>query len=452
MEKFEMITTELLKDLIDKRQLKDLRDIYNEYNIVDMALATEELEISSILFVFRILPKEISGQLFSYFSSDNKQALIDAFTNEEIQTVLINMYADDMADFISDMPANLVKKILMSANKQQRNQINSLLSFPEYSAGSIMNIDYVELKQDDTLEKALKKIRNIGKKAETISVCYVSDESKHLVGAIKPEDILFENSNDLIKDHMDEHIVSCNTFDDQEDVAKLFARYDLDVLPVVNNDQCLIGIITIDDIVDVMEEEITEDIQKMAAIRPVDGSYLETSVFKMAKSRLPWLLILMLSATFTGMVLHAFESKLMIIPALVAFVPMIMGSSGNAGNQSAVMVIRSMAISEIEKKDLFKVIYKESKIALVCGILLFLVALLRIWLFPPQVELIVALIICLTMLISVLIGNLLGATLPFLSLVLKQDPAATTTPILTTIIDIVSLLIYFSLCTLILGI
>ncbi|MDD3923873.1 MAG: magnesium transporter [Erysipelotrichaceae bacterium] len=452
MEKFEMITTELLKDLIDKRQLKDLRDIYNEYNIVDMALATEELEISSILFVFRILPKEISGQLFSYFSSDNKQALIDAFTNEEIQTVLINMYADDMADFISDMPANLVKKILMSANKQQRNQINSLLSFPEYSAGSIMNIDYVELKQDDTLEKALKKIRNIGKKAETISVCYVSDESKHLVGAIKPEDILFENSNDLIKDHMDEHIVSCNTFDDQEDVAKLFARYDLDVLPVVNNDQCLIGIITIDDIVDVMEEEITEDIQKMAAIRPVDGSYLETSVFKMAKSRLPWLLILMLSATFTGMILHAFESKLMIIPALVAFVPMIMGSSGNAGNQSAVMVIRSMAISEIEKKDLFKVIYKESKIALVCGILLFLVALLRIWLFPPQVELIVALIICLTMLISVLIGNLLGATLPFLSLVLKQDPAATTTPILTTIIDIVSLLIYFSLCTLILGI
>ncbi len=452
MEKFEMITTELLKDLIDKRQLKDLRDIYNEYNIVDMALATEELEISSILFVFRILPKEISGQLFSYFSSDNKQALIDAFTNEEIQTVLINMYADDMADFISDMPANLVKKILMSANKQQRNQINSLLSFPEYSAGSIMNIDYVELKQDDTLEKALKKIRNIGKKAETISVCYVSDESKHLVGAIKPEDILFENSNDLIKDHMDEHIVSCNTFDDQEDVAKLFARYDLDVLPVVNNDQCLIGIITIDDIVDVMEEEITEDIQKMAAIRPVDGSYLETSVFKMAKSRLPWLLILMLSATFTGMVLHAFESKLMIIPALVAFVPMIMGSSGNAGNQSAVMVIRSMAISEIEKKDLFKVIYKESKIALVCGILLFVVALLRIWLFPPQVELIVALIICLTMLISVLIGNLLGATLPFLSLVLKQDPAATTTPILTTIIDIVSLLIYFSLCTLILGI
>lgn len=452
MEKFEMITTELLKDLIDKRQLKDLRDIYNEYNIVDMALATEELEISSILFVFRILPKEISGQLFSYFSSDNKQALIDAFSNEEIQTVLINMYADDMADFISDMPANLVKKILMSANKQQRNQINSLLSFPEYSAGSIMNIDYVELKQDDTLEKALKKIRNIGKKAETISVCYVSDESKHLVGEIKPEDILFENSNDLIKDHMDEHIVSCNTFDDQEDVAKLFARYDLDVLPVVNNDQCLIGIITIDDIVDVMEEEITEDIQKMAAIRPVDGSYLETSVFKMAKSRLPWLLILMLSATFTGMVLHAFESKLMIIPALVAFVPMIMGSSGNAGNQSAVMVIRSMAISEIEKKDIFKVIYKESKIALVCGILLFVVALLRIWLFPPQVELIVALIICLTMLISVLIGNLLGATLPFLSLVLKQDPAATTTPILTTIIDIVSLLIYFSLCTLILGI
>ena len=452
MEKFEMITTELLKDLIDKRQLKDLRDIYNEYNIVDMALATEELEISSILFVFRILPKEISGQLFSYFSSDNKQALIDAFSNEEIQTVLINMYVDDMADFISDMPANLVKKILMSANKQQRNQINSLLSFPEYSAGSIMNIDYVELKQDDTLEKALKKIRNIGKKAETISVCYVSDESKHLVGEIKPEDILFENSNDLIKDHMDEHIVSCNTFDDQEDVAKLFARYDLDVLPVVNNDQCLIGIITIDDIVDVMEEEITEDIQKMAAIRPVDGSYLETSVFKMAKSRLPWLLILMLSATFTGMVLHAFESKLMIIPALVAFVPMIMGSSGNAGNQSAVMVIRSMAISEIEKKDIFKVIYKESKIALVCGILLFVVALLRIWLFPPQVELIVALIICLTMLISVLIGNLLGATLPFLSLVLKQDPAATTTPILTTIIDIVSLLIYFSLCTLILGI
>ncbi len=452
MEHINELTLELLMEYIEKRKLLELREIYSEFNIVDLAMITEEMPLSSILFLFKILPKDISGQLFSYFENDTQHAMIEAFSNKEIQAMLINMYADDMVDIISDMPANLVKKILMSANKQQRNRINTLLSYPEYSAGSIMNTDYVELKQLDTVIVALNKIREIGRKAETISVCYVTDQSKHLVGSIKPEDILFENTEDLISEHMDEHVVSCNTFDDQEDVARIFARYDLDVLPVVNNDNCLIGIITIDDIIDVMEEEVTEDIQKMAAIRPVEGSYLEASILEMAKSRLPWLLVLMLSATFTGMILQIFESKLMIIPALIAFVPMIMGSSGNAGNQTAVMVIRSMAVNEVSKHDLIKVLWKECKIALISGSLLFLVALFRIWLFPPHITPMVALVICLTMMFSVIIGNLLGAGLPFLSLWFKQDPAATTTPILTTIIDIVSLVIYFQLCVIILGI
>ncbi|MPN10076.1 Magnesium transporter MgtE [bioreactor metagenome] len=250
---------------------------------------------------------------------------------------------------------------------------------------------------------------------------------------------------------MEEHIVSCNTFDDQEDVAKLFAKYDIDVLPVVNNDNCLIGIITSDDIIDVMEAEVTEDIQKMAAIRPVEGSYLEASVFEMAKSRVPWLLILMLSATFTGMILQNFEDKLLIIPALTAFVPMIMGSSGNAGNQSAVMVIRSMAINEITMKDFLKVLFKELQIAVICGAALFAVAMIRILIFPPHVTLEIALIISATLFLSVVISKLLGAGLPFVSLVFKQDPAATTTPVLTTIIDVVALLIYFQLCVIFLG-
>ncbi len=452
MEYMNELNLENLLDLIDKRKLYELREVYSEFNIVDLAALSEQLSLSNILFLFRILHKNISGQLFSYFTIETQQAIIDAFSNDEIQAMLVNMYADDMVDFISDMPANLVKKILMSVSKEQRNRINTLLSYPDYSAGSIMNTDYVELKENDTIDNALRKIRTRGRIAETISVCYVTDESKRLVGSIKPEDILFSNGEDFINDHMDEHVVSCNTYDDQEDVAHLFARYDLDVLPVLNNDQCLIGIITIDDIIDVLQEEVTEDIQKMAAIRPVEGSYLEASVLTMVKSRLPWLLILMLSATLTGYILQIFEDKLLIIPALTAFVPMIMGSSGNAGNQTAVMVIRSIAINEISTADIKAVLWKENKIAIICGGALFLVAMLRMFIFPPHVTFTIAFVICLTLMISVFIGNFLGAVLPFLSLMIKQDPAATTTPILTTIIDVVSLLVYFALAVIFLGI
>jgi len=452
METIKNLNADIINEYIEKRKLVELREIYNEFNIVDLALVTQDLPLTNIIFLFRILPKNISGQLFSYFSSEVQGELITGFTDDEIQVMLLNMYADDMADVISDMPANLIKKILMSVTKEQRNKINSLLSYPEYSAGSLMNIDYVELKNTDTLAEALKKIKIRGKVAETISVCYVTDHSKCLVGSISPEAILFENASDLITEHMEEHISSCNTFDDQEDIINIFAKYDLDVLPVVNNDNCLIGIITIDDIMDVMEEEVTEDIQKMAAIRPTGGSYLDTSVLDMVKSRVPWLLILMLSATFTGMILQNYEDKLLIIPALTAFIPMIMGTSGNAGNQTAVMVIRSMAIDEINIKDYFKVFIKEGQIALICGSALFVVALLRILIFPPLVSMPVALVICLTLFISLCIGKLLGAILPFISLIFKQDPAATTTPILTTIIDIVSLVIYFELCVLFLGI
>lgn len=441
-----MITVDFLKELIDNRKITEIKEIFQEYNIVDLAQETQKLETADVLFLFRILPKDITGQIFSYFEAEYQEIMIEACSDREIQNMVSGMYSDDMVDIVEDLPANLVQKVLHNVPKEQREQINQLLSYPESSAGSIMSIEYVELKETDTIAQAIQKIKSKGKAAETINVCFVTNFVKRLVGTIQPEDILFERSNDVIYNHMDTHVIYCHTTDDQEDVSEQFAKYDISVLPVVNNDHCLIGIITVDDIIDVVEDEVTEDIQKMAMIQPLDHSYLDTEIFSMFKSRIPWLMILMLSATFTGMILQNYEDKLQVIPVLTAFIPMIMGSSGNAGNQSAVTIIRGMAINEITMKDFFKVAWKESRIALICASALFVVSMLRIILFPPVVNLYIAFVVSFALFVSVFLGKLLGASLPFISLALHLDPATMTTPLLSTIADVLSLIVYFILC------
>lgn len=446
------ITVELLQELIEGKQIKKLREYFDEYNIVDLAEKVQLLSLTEVLFLFKVLRKDITAELFSYFDADQQKLLIEAFTGNEIQEILDNLFTDDITDMIEDLPSNLVNKILKAATLEQRSEINLLLSYPESSAGSIMSTDFVELKETDTIGQALKKIKRQGKIAETVNHCYVIDAARELVGIIPLKDVLFQNPEELIEEHMETAIVSVKTHDDQEEVAQVMRKYDLLVVPVVNDQERLIGIITIDDIMDIMEEEVTEDIQKMAAIRPTDESYLKTSVIKMTMSRIPWLLILMVSATITGMILTGFEEALAAIPALAAFVPMVMGTAGNAGGQASVMVIRGITVDGLNVKDTIKVILKESRISLMIGTILFIVSIVRIMILPPDVLIDVALVVSVSLVISVVIANILGGFLPLVALAFKQDPAAMAAPLITTLIDAFALLIYFVLCKQFLGI
>jgi len=446
------ITVELLQEMISNKQIKRLREIFDDFNIVDLAELVQELSLQDLLFLFKILRNEITGILFSYFDSEHQETLIESFASHEIQDILDNLFSDDIAEFIEEMPANLVKKVLISATAEQRKEINLLLSYPENTAGSIMSTDFVELKKGDTIAQAIKKIKSQGKIAETINDCYVVDGERRLVGLVALKSILFQEADDLIDEYMEMDFVAVKTHDDQELVAQQMQHYDLLVIPVINEAQRFIGIITVDDIMDVLEEEVTEDIHKMAAIRPIEDSYLQASVMGMVKSRVFWLLILMISSTLAEHILAGYEEALATIPALAAFIPMIMGTAGNAGSQSSVMVIREISLKEISIKDIWKVIKIETHTSLLLGIVLFGVSILRIMILPPSVGLDIALVVSLSLIVSVLFSNVFGALLPLLAVVLKQDPAAMAGPLLTSLVDAFALIIYFTLCIGLLGI
>lgn len=446
------ITKELLQEFISEKKIETLKEVFDEFNIVDLALFVNELPLPQILFLFKILRKEVSGTLFSYLESENQQGIIEAFTSNDIRSMLEHVYSDDMVDVMEDMPANLVKKVLQAASEEQRSEINMLLSYAPNTAGSMMSTDYLELDAMDTVAQAIKKIKSQGKVAETISFCYIVNRKHRLVGAIALRDILFAPVNSYIEDLMDRDVICVQVNDDQEDVAHTMSKYDIMVLPVVNDQSCLIGIITADDVIDVMEEEVTEDIQKMAAIVPVEESYLDTSIVALVKSRLPWLLALMITATFTGNVLASYEEALAVIPALSAFVPMIMGTAGNAGNQASVMVIRGISVDDLSWKDLLKVLWKEMRVGLICGVILFVVVTVRIMVIPPSVTLDIALVIALSTVISLIAANMAGGLLPLLAHACKQDPAVMAAPLIATVIDTLSLMIYFYLSMKLLGI
>jgi magnesium transporter len=449
---FNQCNPTLLSEYIEGRQVKNLRELFDEMNIVDLAEIVAELSVEEIMFLFKILRKEISAQLFTYLPNDVKAQMITSFTSGQIKSMIETLYTDDLVDFLQDLPANLIRQILKEADHEQRSEINLLLSYPSYSAGSLMSLDFVELKAEDSVKQAITKIKRQGKDAETIQVCFVVDEQRNLVGSVSLRTILFEDDETIIKDIMDIDVIYATTHDDQEVVAKLMQRYDMTVAPIVNDELRLIGIVTIDDMIDVLEDEVTEDIQKMAAILPLEGSYLESSLSDIVKSRIAWLLVLMVSATLTGSIIGGFEEQIELIPALSFFIPMIMSTAGNAGSQASTMVIRGIVVDQLDTKDIFKVLSKELMVALLSGSVIFMANMIRVLVFMPNTDLSVHVVVSTTLFIMMVISKMVGGLLPLLAKKLNQDPAAMAAPLITTIVDALAMLIYFTLALLWLGI
>lgn len=447
----EIIEFSLVRDLLESKQYTTLRQTLADMNEADIAAVFEDLEASEQLKLFRILPKDMAADVFSYLDVENQQYIISSLSDKDAAGIIDNLMADDATDLIEEMPANVVKRILALASPETRRDINHLLRYPEDSAGSIMTVEYVDLKENLTVEQAINRIRKVGVDSETINICYVLDTRRKLVGTVALRYLLLMNPDDLIGDIMHENVISINTLMDQEEVARTFQKYDFTAMPVVDNESRLVGIITVDDVVDIMEKEATEDIEKMAAIVPTDKAYMRTGVFETFKKRIPWLLLLMISATFTGKIISSFEDALSVYVILTAFIPMLMDTGGNAGGQASVTIIRGLSLDEIEFADMFKVIFKETRVALLCGLTLAVCNFAKLMLID-RVGLPVAFVVCITLVFVVFIAKIVGCTLPMFAKKLGFDPAVMASPFITTIVDAISLLIYFRVATVLLGI
>ena len=418
---------------------------------MDIAEGLEEItDGGRVLRVFRMLPKDISSDVFSYMTSDQQQLIAESATNAELRELVDDMFMDDTVDFLEEMPANVVKKVLQNTDENTRKTINQFLNYPENSAGSLMTIEYVDLHDYFTVRKAMDYIRRTGIDKETVYTCYVIDEKRRLVGQVSLRKLIIAPENACIRDIMETNLVSAVTTDDQEAVADDFRRYDLTSIAVCDKENRLVGIITIDDIVDVIQDENTEDIKKMAAIIPDDEEYLKTSTVSLVAHRLPWLLLLMISATFTSTIITHFEELLASAVALTAFIPMLMDSAGNSGSQTSVTVIRSMALGEVELRDWLRVLFKELRVALIAGAALAAVNFLRMILFTSS-GMMIALTVSVTLLCTVIIAMIVGCLLPMGAKRLGFDPAVMASPMITTIVDACSLLIYFMIASAILG-
>ena len=437
---------EIIKELLDTKQYTRLRQKIAEMNEADIAVIMEELEEEDLLKIFRILPKNIAADVFSYLEVESQQFIITSLSEKDAAGIINNLMADDATDLLEEMPANVVKKLLANANPETRRDINHLLRYPEDSAGSIMTVEYVDLKENMTVEDAIARIRKIGVDNETINICYVLDAKRTLVGTVALRYLLISSGDAVIGDIMHENVIYINTLMDQEEVARQFQKYDFTAMPVVDNENRLVGIITVDDIVDILQEEATEDMEKMAAIVPSDKPYMKTSVIETWKKRMPWLLLLMISATLTGSVLTTFEDALLAYGALIAYIPMLMDTGGNAGGQASVTIIRGLSLNEIEFGDAFKVVFKEVRVACLCGITLAAANFLKLLLLD-KVSIMVALVVCLTLVAAVIIAKLVGCTLPMLAKKIGFDPAVMASPFITTIVDVLSLLVYFQIAT-----
>ena len=438
-------------ELLNTKQYTKLRQYLAELNDADIAGLLEELEEEEMLKVFRILPKDLAADVFSYLDMDNQQKIITSLSDKEATNIINNLMADDAADLLEEMPANIVKKLLTNASPDVRRDINHLLRYPEDSAGSIMTVEYVDLKENLTVNQAIERIRKVGLDSETINICYVLDAQRKLVGTVALRYLLLMDGDEIIGDIMHENVISINTLMDQEEVARQFKKYDFTAMPVVDNENRLVGIITVDDIVDIIEEETTEDMEKMAAMLPTDKPYLRTSAFDTFKSRIPWLLLLMISATFTGMIITSFEDALAAQVTLTAFIPMLMDTGGNSGSQASVTVIRGLSLGEIEFVDIFKVMWKEIRVALMCGVTLAIANFAKLMLFD-RVGLWVSLVVCLTLIVTVFFAKIIGCVLPMLAKKIGFDPAVMASPFITTAVDAISLVVYFQIATLLLGI
>ncbi len=434
-----------IKDLFEKKDLSGIRRGLMTMRPADIAQILGELEDDEkMLIAFRILPKELAAETFVIMDDDEQELLIKAFSDNELKAVIDELYLDDMVDIIEEMPATVVKRILRSITLQTRKQINELLQYPEDSAGSIMTIEYVDLKKDSTVASAFEKIRKTGVDKETIYTCYVTDRNRHLLGVVSAKTLLLSKQDEIIENIMETNTVYVETVADKEEAAKMFDKYDLLALPVVDAEKRLVGIVTVDDAIDVIREETSEDFAKMAAISPIEDSYFKTSVFSHAKNRILWLLILMLSATFTGMIITHYQVAFSTYPLLVSFIPMLMDTGGNCGAQSSTMIIRGLAVDEIELKDFFKALFKEMRIGLVVSIILAIVNAVRIYvMYEHNLEL--ALVTGLTLIGAIFLAKSLGCCLPMLAKKLKLDPALMASPLITTIVDACSVLLYFNI-------
>ncbi len=444
-------TKELIADLLDSRNYTELKRQLWDLHPADAAAIFEDLfeemaDKKNLLVLFRLLPKDLAAETFSFMNSEMQEHLMNMFTDKEIREVLEQSFVDDTVDLIEEMPANVVKRILQNADSETRREINQILNYPKDSAGSIMTTEYVSLRPSMTVEEAFRRIRRVGVNKETIYTCYVTLDNRKLIGMVSVKDLLTSEYEEKIKDIMETNLVYVHTDTDKEEVASAASKYDFLAIPVVDKENRLVGIVTIDDVIDVIQEENTEDIEKMAAILPSEKPYLRTGIFATWKQRIPWLLLLMISATFTGKIITSFEDALAANAVLTAFIPMLMDTGGNSGGQASVTIIRGMSLNEIEFKDIFKVIWKELRVALICGITLAVCNFVKILLID-RVSVEIALIVCLTMVITIIIAKFIGCTLPMIAKKIGFDPAVMASPFITTIVDALSLIVYFNIAT-----
>lgn len=430
--------------LLKEKNLTELRHYLEDINEPDLVALLEDLSEKELLLAFRVLPKEKAAETFTYMDSAMQKLLINAFTDSELRDVISELFLDDAVTLIEEMPANVVKRILVNTDEETRKMINQILQYPKDSAGSIMTIEYVNLKKDMTVGEAITRIRKTGVDKETIYTCYVTDNRK-LIGLVSVKDLLTSDDTCMINEIMETNIIYADTHEDKEAVAKLFSKYDFLALPIVDTEGRLVGIVTVDDALDVMQDEATEDISKMAAMSPSEDSYFNTSTFTHAKNRIVWLLVLMLSATITGTIIAQYEDAFATIPLLVSFIPMLMDTGGNCGSQSSTLIIRGLAIDEIRFKDFFRVVFKEFRISLLVSVILAVVNGLRILLMYKNAPL--AIVVGLSLMFTVIIAKIVGCMLPLLAKKLKLDPAIMAAPLITTIVDTFSIIIYFSIAT-----
>ncbi len=441
---------EKISELLTGRKFAEIRKLLSDANPVDIAQMFEELDEEDVIRVFRLLPKEVAAETFSYMSSEAQKNIVESMTDRELSGIIDELFLDDTVDLIEEMPASVVKKVLANTFGEKRSLINRFLQYKEDSAGSIMTIEFVDLKKEMTVEKAFEHIRKTGVDKETIYTCYVIDANRVLEGVITVKDLLLAAPSDIVGDIMDTNIIYATTDEDKEDVAHIFHKYDFMSLPVVDKEKRLVGIVTFDDAMDVMEEENTEDFEKMAAIMPSERPYLKTSIFEHAKHRIVWLMVLMISATFTGAIISSFEDAFKVIPVLVAFIPMLMDTGGNSGSQTSTLIIRGMALGEIEGRDVLRVWWHEIAVSLILGAALAAVSILKTYFLNGR-DMWLSITVSLSLYATVIIAQSIGCLLPIAVKKVGLDPAVAASPIITTIVDACALSIYFAVAKTFMG-
>ena len=439
-----------IKELIERNKLLELCEYLQELNSVDVANQLMDLEDEELVLVFRVLPKDIAAEVFSYLDKDSQQHIVESITDREVTQIVDKLFLDDTVDFIEELPANVVKKVIRNTSPQKRELINQFLQYAQYSAGSIMTIEFVDLKAYMTVKEAINHTRKTGTTKETLETCFIIDQARHLLGSVTLKDLILSEDDMIIEDIMDTNLISVQTSVDQEEVAHLYKAYDLVTMPVVDKENRLVGMITIDDVVDIIEQENTEDFQKMAAMAPNEEPYLKTPVLSLAKHRIIWLLVLMISATVTGRIIQGFEEVIQSVVILASFIPMLMDTGGNAGSQSSTLIIRGLALGEITTHDYLKVMFKELRVGSVVAILS-VVNFLRIY-FIEHVEFMVGITVCASLFFTVILAKVVGSILPIIAKKLKFDPAIMASPLITTIVDAFALIVYFMLARTLLGI